>query len=801
MKRKKNWSNSLIADLLSLFPAWLLILFLDPWTATVVGIATGFALIIASRTWWAQRPWSGRIIALIAMPFIALFIACFFAFGSTGPLLGMLLAASVLALAEGWNRRSGRSLVSGYPLATGALYLGLSVIFIALLLESNVTRYPTEDLIKALSEGPDAPKWSKKAKEEAVEAVRKAIERDATTPAKAMDLYDELAGKMTELKSAECPNGVYVTLYDKRGNRATGFAKQGRDTVQRTLWAGVGAVQKGPQRPRSTRVDKRRWRDKSSGTRIQIDVAGPGRKITYRPIFHIFGDRFRNADSSLKKVGSLGMLLNLAFEIEPGVDGMEIYKDGEENPAVMLPADPVTNGWLTPRVRAAPVKIRSMLRRTWRDRFGSEILLDSGDFTVKKFRTRSFGEPRAGAEIVDWYRGNVLLGGEISRETLVERIISASDWLVRHVKPDGRFHYEAFPPYKKETEDYNLPRHAGSIYGLFATLNAAPREKAFKDPGVRALEAGLRALDYVKANLGSPDPINAPGHLCFMDENKNSDSGSTALASIAISELPEPSQVDDPALKARIQAVPVEKWLTGMGDCMLKMIDSRGAVFRNYKEAQKMKRVKKEPLYFPGEVMLALVKAYNRLKQERFLEGARRIGDRQRRRYSVPLSLDWPSPGDHWIMQALPDLARVTGEREYAKLAVLMGRGYLREQYPPQEYIYPDYRGAYRRVVDVPRTTRAASRGEALGGAMDAARFLGEDASQFENAMLEGARHLIEQQFTVENSYFIPDDYDVIGAIRMGIVDNHVRVDNNQHGLVALIRALDAMDHLQTIGR
>ena len=45
-----------------------------------------------------------------------------------------------------------------------------------------------------------------------------------------------------------------------------------------------------------------------------------------------------------------------------------------------------------------------------------------------------------------------------------------------------------------------------------------------------------------------------------------------------------------------------------------------------------------------------------------------------------------------------------------------------------------------------------------------------------------------------ENSYFIPEDQDVLGGIRMGIVDNHLRIDNNQHALVALLRALQAID-------
>jgi hypothetical protein len=208
--------------------------------------------------------------------------------------------------------------------------------------------------------------------------------------------------------------------------------------------------------------------------------------------------------------------------------------------------------------------------------------------------------------------------------------------------------------------------------------------------------------------------------------------------------------------------------------------------------------VREEPLYFPGEVMLALVRAYRRTGEPELLEGSIRIGDRQLRLHRPFRALGLPVSGDHWIIQALAELGEVTGEREYAELSVLLGTGYLREQHPPIAFIYPDYRGSYYRFGDLPRTTRAASRGEALGGAVRGARFAGRDSSRLRRALIEGARHLLEQQFVAGNSYFVPDGFDVEGAIRMGLVDNHCRIDNNQHALIALLNALRAMDNRWT---
>jgi hypothetical protein len=189
-----------------------------------------------------------------------------------------------------------------------------------------------------------------------------------------------------------------------------------------------------------------------------------------------------------------------------------------------------------------------------------------------------------------------------------------------------------------------------------------------------------------------------------------------------------------------------------------------------------------------------LVRGYGRVKAPRFLEGAKRIADRQLRQNRWYLAFGVTRAGDHWMTQGLAELAHVTGDRKYAELSLLFGRGYLREQHPPVAYFYPDYLGSYYRFFDVPRTTRAASRGEALGGAVKAAVFLHKDAADLDAALVAGARHLIEQQFADSNSYFIPKGFDVQGAIRMGLIDNHCRIDNNQHGLIALLYALEAFD-------
>ncbi len=76
----------------------------------------------------------------------------------------------------------------------------------------------------------------------------------------------------------------------------------------------------------------------------------------------------------------------------------------------------------------------------------------------------------------------------------------------------------------------------------------------------------------------------------------------------------------------------------------------------------------------------------------------------------------------------------------------------------------------------------------------------GDPSAHWERSLIDGARHLMEQMYTPDNSFYFPDPNEGLGAIRMGIIDNHIRIDNNQHGVVGLHNALDAMRRKQAGG-
>jgi hypothetical protein len=244
--------------------------------------------------------------------------------------------------------------------------------------------------------------------------------------------------------------------------------------------------------------------------------------------------------------------------------------------------------------------------------------------------------------------------------------------------------------------------------------------------------------------------------------------------------------VSDPLLKAAVWNEGDDDVLEGLATTLEFMIDDTGAVYEFWHEAAAGGGVEREPYYYPGEAMLALALYFERTSDARWLEAAKKIGRRQARLAARPFAQP-----DHWVMQALEVLERSEpNEPLWRDAAYAMGHRYVREQHPPHPSTFPDYLGSFRRQQEVPRTTRAAARGEAVGAVMRVAWRNGDPAAEWERSVLEGSRHLVEQMWRKDNSFFLPNPQEALGAIRMGIIDTHCRIDNNQHAIVALGNAL-----------
>lgn len=531
------------------------------------------------------------------------------------------------------------------------------------------------------------------------------------------------------------------------------------------------------------------WASSWSKVRVQIDLEGPGQRLG-----GVWLRRLVRAP--LGAVTGRMPWSFIQYDDEAGVDGFTMTVG--DNTATVLPADPLIDGWYTPRRKKTRYRhhnwervLQELVRRgkfeaadPWPE--GAELL---------NFRTYSFAEPDpqgSPGRTIELFRGNVPLRGALNERRLLTAISDAGEWLLRTVEDDGKFDYEYFPTRDDHGRSYNEVRHAGSVYGLFHMANMAAREEQLRPRREAYVSAGVKALSRVYDMLGSPPGVDpSEGYVAFLQgkDGSRTNSGAQALTLISLLERPTPDSVSDPTLRAALSRDGDAETVAGLAKTLGAMVDDRGWVYRTWAEARAGAQMERQPLYFPGEVLLALVRYHEATGDEEALQIAKKVGlaqiDYAKRPWEIP---------DHWVMQALDRLdALDPGNRAWRNAAYWMGADYADEQYPPQVPHAADYRGAYRRDLEIARTTRAASRGEAIGGVARIAWRRGDPSSLWERSLLGGARHLIEQQFTPDNTFHFPVPEETWGAIRMGLIDNHCRIDNNQHAIVALDNALEAL--------
>ena len=548
---------------------------------------------------------------------------------------------------------------------------------------------------------------------------------------------------------------VYVSLY------RIGFVRRLRGTASEGL-LGEALARATLDALASAGDGVAAWREDAAQLRFAIDLAGKAVPLPTRD----------------QKA--------LWYLVEPGMDGIIVRKGDDEG--VVLPHEAVTQGYMTPRVRGRTEKWKATIKEGCRRANVGVAEWTSDAVEILRFRTTSFGVLHPGAtEAVEMVRGNVLIDGPPDEAAILESLRLGGLWLVNTVMEDGKFDYEYFPNKDKGSPGYNIVRHAGSVYGLFEMYKLAREEAVLSADQGRYIDAAARSIGYIYADTKVPKGDETGLRRCLISDG-TCDSGSAALTLLTF--LARPPREELPAqYRDSIYRDGDDVLMEGLGLTLLDMIDAKGKVFARYSQAMKLDEVKKEPPYYPGESMLALMMFYERTGDERWLAGAKAIGDRQVAVYKQK-RFTWP---DHWVMQALHPLWKATNDDDYAQTGYTMATHSITEQYPTVWSPFPDYHGAWRRTSDLPRTTRAGSRLEAIRGVVHLAWEAGQDATVWEDGLIAAADHLIEKQYRPDNVWYLPNPDKVQGAYPMGIVDNHVRIDNNQHALVGMLGALETL--------
>jgi hypothetical protein len=405
---------------------------------------------------------------------------------------------------------------------------------------------------------------------------------------------------------------------------------------------------------------------------------------------------------------------------------------------------------------------------------------------------------RGGASTAEWPPERSTLDAHVW--PLPAAIDEAADYLSRVNGPDGRFQYRLFSDGRSVSgRDYNILRHAGSIYALgdyrTQTRDAAARAKADATIG--------RAARYVLSRYVRAVPEHPDLSAVWSDPGEEGGSrqaaklGGTALTMIGVLRgldvLTDPHEVESDLAT-----------LQSLGRFVLYMEKPNGE-FRSKYDRESGFVNDFESLYYPGEAILALTMLYEADHDVRWLDGAARgiahLVEIRRGTSGTMKKL----PNDHWLMIATDRFLPRYGELPSAPMAkeamlehaVALGQTMMDEQTDVLERSRDkDVRGAFG--IDT-RTTPSATRLEgllalehAIAGEPARAAFraqlrrsIGRGVTFLRRAQLQGgtARGAIPAALKASD---VPDAGADDGS--EGAPEKEVRIDYVQHALSALMR-------------
>lgn len=377
-----------------------------------------------------------------------------------------------------------------------------------------------------------------------------------------------------------------------------------------------------------------------------------------------------------------------------------------------------------------------------------------------QFRADEFLVDLSGGRCIRLFRGQEIVPqSAITRDCVTAMARAMTGWLVRQVSKDGRTTYKYWPSRGEYSTANNMVRQ---FMGTACLALAAGRDGAAAEAAARNFAYNFKTF-YV--DLPAYGVIDEAGKIKL---------GAAGVAMQAILNRADPAPY---------------AWHLGRLRTFVEAMQNRDGSFRTFLAPSW--RTDGENFY-PGEAMLALAMLNARRPEPELAEQLWR-GFRYYR--------DWHLQNRNpafvpWHTQALCLIHEATGAAELADFVFEMNDWLLGLQQGPEAP--PDVQGEFfdpaRPGFGPPHASATGVYMEGLIEAWSLARRLGETqrAEAYRKALLGGARSLRQLQYRDGTAmFYLHRKARVEGAIRTSVFDNTIRIDNVQHGLMALWKMLD----------
>jgi hypothetical protein len=362
------------------------------------------------------------------------------------------------------------------------------------------------------------------------------------------------------------------------------------------------------------------------------------------------------------------------------------------------------------------------------------------------------------------YRGMVTPPPQATEQLLLAAVRRGADYLVRVMNTTGRYVYMYRPTDDHDDTAYGWLRHAGTTYALFEAYDefrASPPARMYAD-------RGELALSYLEGHLVD-DAASQGKYILDTNDEEQQKTGGAGLALLAFAKHAAAT-----GKRNKLET------MRALARFIMKQQYSDGHFRSNADLEDESRRRKREPIYYPGEAMLGLLRLYAIDPQPAYVETARKGADWVIHVRDVNVSVD-NQEHDHWMAYVLNDLYRVTHDDAYLAFAEKIAQAIRRKQHHADGAPARDWAGLFYEG----QSTLAATRVEAYDAVSALSRFAGKPDQWVMESSREVAAAMLGQQYDENDAYWLKNPAKAEGGVRESLYVADVRIDYVQHAMSA----------------
>lgn len=332
-----------------------------------------------------------------------------------------------------------------------------------------------------------------------------------------------------------------------------------------------------------------------------------------------------------------------------------------------------------------------------------------------------------------------LIDGNFAREL----ILNASEFLEEQVQEDGSFVYGIYPRFDNNIDNYNIVRHAGTIWSLVCRYRLIPDESL--------AEKIEQTIDYMLKFVVYDDQGRAYLYEEKSDEIKLGGSG---IAMVALTEYMDVFQND------RYQDVCV-----ALGNGILTMMDQSDGTYYHVLNGDFSRKEEFRTIYYDGEATFALCRLYSLTKDPVWLEAAQAAVDHF-------IEADYTQYKDHWIAYSMNEITKyVTDRPEYFVFALDNAQNNL-EKIRNRDTTYHTYLELLMSTFEV------YDRFVQSGGSAD-----DFDLGSFLNTIYTRVNRQLDGYFFPEYAMYMRNPQRILDTFMVRHDGYRVRIDDVQHNI------------------